>query len=68
MCIRDRDNINVGEDAVINITLPNEISNELVSVTIDGKSYTVLINNGKGCLLYTSFNFCVNIRCSISIS
>lgn len=41
------DNINVGEDAVINITLPNEISNELVSVTIDGKSYTVLINNGK---------------------
>ena len=44
------DNINVGEDAVINITLPNEISNELVSVTIDGKSYTVLINNGKGSL------------------
>ena len=44
------DNINVGEDAVINITLPNEISNELVRVTIDGKSYTVLINNGKGSL------------------
>ena len=44
------DDIKVGEDAVINITLPNEISNELVSVTIDGKSYTVLINNGKGSL------------------
>lgn len=25
------------KDAVINITLPNEISNELVSVTIDGE-------------------------------
>ena len=29
------DDIKVGEDAVINITLPNEISNELVSVTIE---------------------------------
>ena len=48
------DNINVGEDAVINITLPNEISNELVSVTIDGKSYTVLINNGKGSLILSN--------------
>ena len=48
------DNINVGEDAVINITLPNEISNELVSVTIDGKSYTVLINNGKGFLILSN--------------
>ena len=47
-------NINVGEDAVINITLPNEISNELVSVTIDGKSYTVLINNGKGSLILSN--------------
>lgn len=44
------DAINVGEDAVINITLPDEISNELVNVTIDGKVYTVLINNGKGSL------------------
>ena len=48
------DNINVGEDAVINITLPNEISNELVSVTFDGKSYTVLINNGKGSLILSN--------------
>ena len=48
------DNINVGEDAVINITLPNEISNELVSVTIDGKSYIVLINNGKGSLILSN--------------
>ena len=48
------DNINVGEDAVINITLPNEISNELVGVTIDGKSYTVLINNGKGSLILSN--------------
>jgi hypothetical protein len=48
------DNINVGEDAVINITLPNEISNELVSVSIDGKSYTVLINNGKGSLILSN--------------
>ena len=48
------DNINVGEDAVINITLPNEISKELVSVTIDGKSYTVLINNGKGSLILSN--------------
>ena len=48
------DDINVGEDAVINITLPNEISNELVSVTIDGKSYTVLINNGKGSLILSN--------------
>ena len=48
------DDIKVGEDAVINITLPNEISNELVSVTIDGKSYTVLINNGKGSLILSN--------------
>ena len=48
------DNINVGEDAVINITLPNEISKELVSVTIDGKSYTVLINDGKGSLILSN--------------
>ena len=53
-CIFTVDNINVGEDAVINITLPNEISNELVSVTIDGKSYTVLINNGKGSLILSN--------------
>ena len=44
------DAIDVGEDAVINITLPDGISNELVNVTIDGKVYTVLINNGKGSL------------------
>ena len=48
------DDIKVGEDAVINITLPNEISIELVSVTIDGKSYTVLINNGKGSLILSN--------------
>ena len=44
------DALNVGEDTVINITLPDEISNEVVNVNIDGKVYTVLINNGKGSL------------------
>ena len=44
-------NIKVGEDAVINIAVPEDVTG-LVTVTIDGKSYTVLINNGKGSLLY----------------
>ena len=42
-------NIKVGEDAVINIAVPEDVTG-LVTVTIDGKSYTVLINNGKGSL------------------
>ena len=46
-------NIKVGEDAVINIAVPEDVTG-LVSVTIDGKSYTVLINNGKGSLILSN--------------
>ena len=46
-------NIKVGEDAVINIAVPEDVTG-LVTVTIDGKSYTVLINNGKGSLILSN--------------
>ena len=46
-------NIKVGEDVVINIAVPEDATG-LVTVTIDGKSYTVLINNGKGSLILSN--------------
>ena len=43
------DDINVGEDAVINIAVPG-IASGVVSVTVNGKSYNVAVVDGKGTL------------------
>ena len=40
------DDINVGEDAVINVDLPSEITGN-VTITVDGNDYTVAIKDGK---------------------
>ena len=45
----DVDDINVGEDAVINIAVPG-IASGVVSVTVNGKSYNVAVVDGKGTL------------------
>ena len=43
-------NINVGEDAVIGIAVP-EVTSGVASVTVNGKSYNVAIVDGKGSLI-----------------
>ena len=43
-------NINVGEDAVISIAVPEVISG-VASVTVNGKSYNVAVVDGKGSLI-----------------
>ena len=43
-------NINVGEDAVISIAVP-EVTSGVASVTVNGKSYNVAVVDGKGSLI-----------------
>ena len=43
-------NINVGEDAVIGIAVP-EVTSGVASVTVNGKSYNVAVVDGKGSLI-----------------
>ena len=46
-------NINVGEDAVISIAVP-EVTSGVASVTVNGKSYNVAVVDGKGTLVVSN--------------